>query len=58
MQCLFPSMTLLLANWYRREELAQRVSYLFSQLPVYSHLLSTQANIKQSLPPCPVPSEG
>ncbi|KIV87121.1 hypothetical protein PV11_02689 [Exophiala sideris] len=27
--CLFPSMTLLLANWYRREELAQRVSYLF-----------------------------
>lgn len=28
--CLFPSMTLLLANWYKREELAQRVSYLFS----------------------------
>jgi MFS family permease len=28
--CLFPSMTLLLANWYRREELAQRISYLFS----------------------------
>ncbi|KIW54835.1 hypothetical protein PV05_07169 [Exophiala xenobiotica] len=27
--CLFPSMTLLLANWYRREELAQRISYLF-----------------------------
>jgi MFS family permease len=27
--CLFPAMTLLLANWYRREELAQRVSYLF-----------------------------
>ena len=29
--CLFPSMTLLLANWYRREELAQRISYLFSK---------------------------
>ncbi|KAG9771831.1 MFS general substrate transporter, partial [Aureobasidium melanogenum] len=27
--CLFPSMTLFLANWYRREELAQRISYLF-----------------------------
>ncbi|KAL4891998.1 retrograde regulation protein 2 [Aspergillus ambiguus] len=27
--CLFPSMTLLLANWYLREELATRVSYLF-----------------------------
>ncbi|KEF51301.1 uncharacterized protein A1O9_12651 [Exophiala aquamarina CBS 119918] len=27
--CLFPAMTLLLANWYRREELAQRISYLF-----------------------------
>ncbi|KAJ5604502.1 hypothetical protein N7510_009656 [Penicillium lagena] len=27
--CLFPSMTLLLANWYLREELATRISYLF-----------------------------
>lgn len=30
-RCLFPAMTLLLANWYRREELAQRISYLFSK---------------------------
>lgn len=28
---LFPSMTLLLANWFKREELATRVSYLFSE---------------------------
>lgn len=27
--CLFPSMTLFLCNWYKREELAVRVSYLF-----------------------------
>jgi MFS family permease len=27
--CLFPAMTLLWANWYKREELAQRISYLF-----------------------------
>ncbi|KAE9380691.1 high-affinity nicotinic acid transporter-like protein [Stipitochalara longipes BDJ] len=27
--CLFPSMTLLLCNWYKREELATRVAYLF-----------------------------
>ncbi|KAH7056924.1 retrograde regulation protein 2 [Macrophomina phaseolina] len=27
--CLFPSMTLFLCNWYKREELAMRVSYLF-----------------------------
>jgi MFS family permease len=29
--CLFPSMTLLLANWYLREELGTRISYLFSK---------------------------
>lgn len=28
--CLFPAMTLFMCNWYRREELAMRVSYLFS----------------------------
>lgn len=28
--CLFPSMTLFLANWYKREELGFRVSFLFS----------------------------
>jgi MFS family permease len=27
--CLFPCMTLFLANWYLRQELAQRISYLF-----------------------------
>jgi sugar phosphate permease len=27
--CLFPSMTLFLANWYKREELGLRISYLF-----------------------------
>lgn len=31
--CLFPSMTLFLCNWYKREELAIRVSYLFSEYP-------------------------
>lgn len=30
--CLFPAMTLFLANWYKREELGLRVSYLFSKL--------------------------
>ncbi len=29
---LFPSMTLMLATWFRREELATRISYLFSAL--------------------------
>lgn len=29
--CLFPSMTLFLANWYKREELGFRVSFLFSK---------------------------
>ncbi|KAF2096325.1 retrograde regulation protein 2 [Rhizodiscina lignyota] len=27
--CLFPSMTLFLANWYKREELGLRIAYLF-----------------------------
>ncbi|CAM1509705.1 Fc.00g000400.m01.CDS01 [Cosmosporella sp. VM-42] len=27
--CLFPSMTLLLCNWYKREELAFRIAFLF-----------------------------
>lgn len=30
--CLFPAMTLLLCNWYKREELAVRISFLFSKL--------------------------
>ncbi len=29
--CLFPSMTLFLCNWYKREELAVRIAYLFSK---------------------------
>lgn len=29
--CLFPSMTLLLCNWYKREELAFRIAFLFSK---------------------------
>lgn len=29
--CLFPSMTLFLCNWYKREELAVRVAFLFSK---------------------------
>jgi len=31
--CLFPSMTLLLCNWYKREELGVRISFLFSGFP-------------------------
>ncbi|KAK3704718.1 hypothetical protein LTR37_013692 [Vermiconidia calcicola] len=27
--CLFPSLTLFIANWYKREELGLRISYLF-----------------------------
>ena len=27
---LFPSSVLLMANWYKREELGQRISYLYS----------------------------
>jgi MFS family permease len=27
--CLFPSMTLFLCDWYKREELATRISFLF-----------------------------
>lgn len=30
--CLFPSMTMLLLNWYRREEVAVRVCYLYGKL--------------------------
>lgn len=30
--CLFPAMTLFLCNWYKREELAVRISFLFSKL--------------------------
>lgn len=29
--CLFPSMTLFLCNWYKREELGFRVAFLFSE---------------------------
>lgn len=29
--CLFPSMTLFLCNWYKREELGFRISFLFSK---------------------------
>lgn len=29
--CLFPSMTLFLCNWYKREELGFRVAFLFSK---------------------------
>jgi MFS family permease len=36
--CLFPSLTLFMANWYLREELATRISYLFSE---YHTWLST-----------------
>lgn len=28
--CLFPSITLFLCNWYKREELGVRVAFLFS----------------------------
>ncbi len=28
---LFPSLTLMLANWYKRDEIGLRISYLFSQ---------------------------
>ncbi len=30
--CLFPSMTLLLVNWYKREEIATRISFLYSKI--------------------------
>lgn len=30
--CLFPAMTLFLCNWYKREELAVRIAFLFSKL--------------------------
>jgi len=29
--CLFPCLTLFLANWYKREELGLRIGYLFSK---------------------------
>jgi MFS family permease len=29
--CLFPSMTLFLVNWYKREEVATRISFLYSE---------------------------
>ena len=35
--CLFPALTLFFANWYKREELAQRVSYLFSMCYNFVH---------------------
>lgn len=30
--CLFASMTIFLCNWYKREELAVRVAFLFGKL--------------------------
>lgn len=32
--CLFPTMTLMLCNWYKREELGFRVAFLFSKLAI------------------------
>lgn len=40
--CLFPSMTLFLCNWYKREELAVRVSYLFSKCCAVERLKGSQ----------------
>lgn len=28
-----PSLTLMLANWYKRDEIGLRISYLFSMVP-------------------------
>lgn len=42
--CLFPSLTLFMANWYLREELATRISYLFSEVHCW-RVLDCMANI-------------
>lgn len=34
--CLFPSMTLFLCDWYKREELATRISFLFGESSNYT----------------------
>lgn len=37
--CLFPSMTMFLLNWYRREEVGQRVCYLYGMFVLHFSLL-------------------
>jgi len=51
--CLFPSMTLLLANYYLREEVASRIAYLFSTY-FNPGLSIAAANTTQSLLLCRV----
>lgn len=34
--CLFPSMTLFLINWYRREEAATRIAFLYGMFAMSS----------------------
>ena len=33
--CLFPALALFVANWYKREELAVRMAFLFGMFQVY-----------------------
>lgn len=48
--CLFPSLTLLLCNWYKREELAIRVAYLFSKCTQISlRILSDDSLVASAL---------
>jgi len=37
--CLFPSLTLFMCNWYKREELGVRIAFLFSKfLNLHEHM--------------------
>jgi MFS family permease len=48
--CLFPSMTMFLLNWYRREEVGQRVCYLYGMVALL--LSSSDADTSQSARLC------
>jgi sugar phosphate permease len=45
--CLFPALTLFLANWYKREELGLRISYLFG-ISSRNQSTQTESNIVNS----------
>lgn len=47
--CQFPAMTLLLCNWYKREELAVRVAYLFSMLQFIQPSLQLSCSVRADL---------
>ena len=51
--CLFPSMTMFLLNWYRREEVGQRVCYLYGTFVlILSSFAADTHGCSQLVRPC------